>query len=187
MPEVFHQTFHDLGTSLEEEDVHLLKCEPNYRVWFSDNSSFALSTDLYKMWKQIERYEGKEGLQRFLTFMKEAGRHYDLSIKHVLSQNFPSFLSMLRPEFLMSVFAMHPFESTYSRISRYFESEKLRRVFTFASMYLGMSPFDAPGTYSLLQYTELVHGIAYPAGGFQKVGLFQWDGGIWRTDDVYRF
>jgi len=32
-----------------------------------------------------------------------------------------------------------------------------------------MSPFDAPGTYSLLQYTELTEGIWYPIGGFHKV------------------
>lgn len=32
-----------------------------------------------------------------------------------------------------------------------------------------MSPFDAPGTYSLLQYTELAEGIWYPIGGFHRV------------------
>lgn len=36
-------------------------------------------------------------------------------------------------------------------------------------MYLGSSPFDAPGTYSLLQWTETVEGIWYPRGGFHKV------------------
>lgn len=34
---------------------------------------------------------------------------------------------------------------------------------------MGMSPFDAPGTYSLLQYTELAEGIWYPRGGFHRV------------------
>jgi len=34
---------------------------------------------------------------------------------------------------------------------------------------MGMSPFDAPGTYSLLQYTELAEGIWYPVGGFHSV------------------
>jgi phytoene desaturase (3,4-didehydrolycopene-forming) len=34
---------------------------------------------------------------------------------------------------------------------------------------MGMSPFDAPGTYSLLQYTELAEGIWYPEGGFHRV------------------
>ena len=31
-------------------------------------------------------------------------------------------------------------------------------------MYLGLSPFDAPATYSLLQYTELAGGMRYPLG-----------------------
>lgn len=40
---------------------------------------------------------------------------------------------------------------------------------TFSSMYMGMSPFDAPATYSLLQYAEYARGIWYPIGGFYKV------------------
>ena len=31
-------------------------------------------------------------------------------------------------------------------------------AFTFQNMYLGLSPYDAPATYSLLQYTELAEG-----------------------------
>lgn len=172
MPEVFHQTFRDLGTSLKDEGVHLFKCEPNYRIWFADDSSFEVTTDLSRMGEQIEQHEGEKGLQGFISFMKEAGKHYDLSMEHVMPHNFPHLLSMLKPKFLMSVFTMHPFESIHGRVGRYFKSDKLRRIFTFASMYLGMSPFDAPATYSLLQYTELAHGIAYPEGGFQKVRIF---------------
>merc|ERR1711881_307098 len=82
---------------------------------------------------------------------------------------FTSLLSMCRPSFLRHVLALHPFESIYSRASKYFWTERMRRVFTFGSMYMGMSPFDAPGTYSLLQYTELAEGIWYPRGGFHKV------------------
>ncbi|MCZ7542386.1 MAG: phytoene desaturase family protein [Anaerolineae bacterium] len=36
-------------------------------------------------------------------------------------------------------------------------------------MYLGLSPFDAPATYSLLQYTELVGGVWFPVGGMYRV------------------
>ncbi|KAJ6003318.1 Phytoene desaturase [Penicillium sp. IBT 35674x] len=38
-------------------------------------------------------------------------------------------------------------------------------------MYLGMSPFEVPGTYTLLQYAELVGGVWYPVGGFYQVSL----------------
>ncbi|RAH48311.1 phytoene desaturase [Aspergillus brunneoviolaceus CBS 621.78] len=51
--------------------------------------------------------------------------------------------------------------------------ERLRRrlphAWTFASMYMGMSPYEAPRTYALLQYSETVDGIWYPRGGFQRV------------------
>jgi phytoene desaturase (3,4-didehydrolycopene-forming) len=76
---------------------------------------------------------------------------------------------MLRPSFIRQVLNLHPFESVYTRASKYFWTERLRRAFTFGSMYMGMSPFDAPGTYSLLQYTELAEGIWYPEGGFHRV------------------
>lgn len=61
MPEIFEQTFLDFGTSLDQEGVELLKCDPNYCVWFADKDCIELSTDIAKMGKQIERHEGKGG------------------------------------------------------------------------------------------------------------------------------
>ncbi|KAI4116456.1 MAG: hypothetical protein LQ345_003131 [Seirophora villosa] len=169
LPGLFKETFEDLGTSLEDEGVQLLKCEPNYNIWFDDGESFELSTDVARMKVEVEKWEGKDGFERYLGFLQEAHRHYEISVSQVLKKNFTSLLSMTRPAFLRHLFPLHPFESIYSRASKYFWTERLRRVFTFGSMYMGMSPFDAPGTYSLLQYTELAEGIWYPKGGFHTV------------------
>lgn len=158
-----------MGTTLEAEGVDLRKCEPNYQVFFGDGQSFELSTDTARMKKEIEKWEGKDGFERYLGFLREAHRHYELSVIHVLKQNFTSLFSMARPSFLKHLLELHPFESIWTRAAKYFWTERLRRVFTFGSMYMGMSPFDAPGTYSLLQYTELAEGIWYPLGGFHKV------------------
>ncbi|OCK76934.1 phytoene desaturase [Lepidopterella palustris CBS 459.81] len=169
LPHLFEEAFHDLDTSLEAEGITLLKCEPNYKMWFGDGTSFRLSTDLAFMKREIEKWEGKDGFERYLSFLQESHRHYELSVTHVLRENFTSLFSMLRPNFLRQLLVLHPFESIWSRASKYFWTERLRRVFTFGSMYMGMSPFDAPGTYSLLQYTELAEGIWYPIGGFHKI------------------
>ncbi|KAL9114305.1 MAG: hypothetical protein Q9227_001727 [Pyrenula ochraceoflavens] len=169
LPHLFAEAFNDLGTSLEAENVKLVKCEPNYNIWFGDGESFELSTDVARMKTEIERWEGKDGFERYFQFLQESHRHYELSVTHVLRRNFTSLLHMARPSFLRHLLALHPFESIYSRASKYFWTERLRRVFTFGSMYMGMSPFDAPGTYSLLQYTELAEGIWYPIGGFYRV------------------
>lgn len=121
------------------------------------------------MKSEIEKWEGKDGFERYLGFLQESHRHYEQSVTHVLRKNFYSFWSMMRPGFLPSLLDLHPFDSIWNRAAKYFWTERLRRVFTFGSMYMGMSPFDAPGTYSLLQYTELAEGIWYPEGGFQRV------------------
>ncbi|KAK4969220.1 hypothetical protein LTR66_000157 [Elasticomyces elasticus] len=169
LPDLFREAFRDLDTSLEAEGVELMKCEPNYNVWFEDGERFELSTDIACMKREVERWEGKDGFERYLAFLQEAHRHYEGSVTHVLKKNFTSVLSILRPSFLYATYSLHPFESLYSRASKYFWTERLRRVFTFASMYMGMSPFDAIGTYSLLQYTELAEGIWYPRGGLHRV------------------
>ncbi|CZT14439.1 probable Phytoene desaturase [Ramularia collo-cygni] len=169
LPEMFKRTFRELGTSLEVEGVELRKCEPNYHVWCHDGECVKLSSDLGVMKGEVEKWEGKGGFERYLEWMGEGHRHYELSVEHVLLRNFEGIVAMLRWDFLRNVLRLHPFESIWGRVSRYFRTERLRRVFTFGSMYMGMSPFDAPGTYSLLQYTELAEGIWYPVGGFWRV------------------
>lgn len=169
LPKLFQETFLDLDTSLEKEGVQLLKCTPNYTLHFRDGATFSLSTDTAVMKREIERYEGVDGFERYLAWLSEAHAHYEISVSQVLHRNFTSIFNLLRWDFLKELLRLHPFESIYSRASKYFHTERLRRVFTFGSMYMGMSPFDAPGTYSLLQYTELAEGIWYPVGGFHRV------------------
>lgn len=159
LPDLFQEVFHDLDTSIEAEGVELLKCDPNYNIWFGDGESIELSTDTARMKQEVEKWEGKEGFERYLAWMQEAHVHYEASVTYVLRRNFTSLLSMVRLDFLNYLGALHPFESIWNRAARYFYTERLRRAFTFGSMYMGMSPFEAPGTYSLLQYTELAEGI----------------------------
>ncbi|KAL9941809.1 phytoene dehydrogenase AL-1 [Verticillium nonalfalfae] len=170
LPQLFHETFRDLDTTIADSGVDLLRCQDvNYNVWFHDGELFKHSSDLATMKVEVERWEGKEGFARYLSWMREAHTHYEVSVTDVLHRNFTSLFNLARPSLLKRVVALHPLESIYARASRYFWTERLRRVFTFAVMYMGMSPFDAPATYSLLQYTEFAEGIWYPRGGFHAI------------------
>ncbi|KAI9038984.1 phytoene desaturase family protein [Aspergillus affinis] len=169
MPEIFLETFQDLGTSMNEEGLDMLKCEPNYRIWFADGDTVELSSNLSQLKQEIQRHEGPDSFPRLCAFLSEAGTYYDLALNYVLRRNFPSILSLLQPRVLLGLLRMRPWTTVYGRASQYFYSDKMRRAWTFASMYLGMSPYVAPGTYALLQYTETVDGIWYPRGGFQAI------------------
>ncbi|KAJ6262053.1 hypothetical protein Dda_2856 [Drechslerella dactyloides] len=169
LPNLFHETFADLDTSIAAEGVHLLKCDPNYQVFFHDGENITLSSDLAHMKPEIEKWEGPAGFGRYLSFLSEGHKHYEFSVQKALKRNFPSVFSMLRLDLLTDLWSMFIIPSLYTRASKYFRTDRLRRCFTFGSMYMGMSPYDSPGLYSLLQFTELAEGIWYPQGGFHRI------------------
>ena len=67
------------------------------------------------------------------------------------------------------LFQLKALQKHYPNVSGYFRSPKLRAAFSFQNMYLGLSPFDAPATFTLLQYTELAEGVWYPRGGMYSI------------------
>jgi phytoene desaturase len=54
-------------------------------------------------------------------------------------------------------------------MSAYFDDPRLKAAFTFQDMYMGLSPFEAPATFSMMQYAELAQGVWYPRGGMYRI------------------
>ena len=54
-------------------------------------------------------------------------------------------------------------------MSAYFDEPHLKSAFTFQDIYMGLSPFEAPATFSMMPYTELAHGVWYPKGGMYSI------------------
>lgn len=168
MPETFRETFGDLGEDVDEL-LELRKCEPNYRLHYADGDSVDMSTDMTQMKATLQKYEGTDGFANFLSYLAESHRHYHISVDMVLHSNFETIWHLLRPSLILPALRLHIWDKMYRRATTYFKSDKMRKAFTFAAMYMGMSPFDSPATYSLLQYTEIAEGIWYPVGGFHAV------------------
>ncbi|PWN42435.1 phytoene desaturase [Ceraceosorus guamensis] len=176
MPEIFDRAFASMGRS-REKLVPLTLASPAYTIHYHDGRSLQLSSDLTAMGAVLEKFERPCGnpdpLGNFLEFLNEAGQHYEESIRWVLGADWTHLLEALtRWEMYPMLFKtriLHIWTTLYSRASSFFYSDHIRRAMTFSSMYMGMSPFDAPATYSLLQYAEYAKGVWYPIGGFQRV------------------
>uniref|UniRef100_A0A0G4FF38 Uncharacterized protein n=1 Tax=Chromera velia CCMP2878 TaxID=1169474 RepID=A0A0G4FF38_9ALVE len=52
---------------------------------------------------------------------------------------------------------------------RFFRSTHLQAFAVFQDLYVGLSPFEAPAVFSLLQAIEFREGIWYPLGGFRSI------------------
>ncbi|KAI8834884.1 hypothetical protein BC829DRAFT_422122 [Chytridium lagenaria] len=141
--------------SLMQKPYQAHQCDPNYSVNFHDGRKLTLSTDLPTLEKELEAFE-PNSFDGLLGFMREGRLHYETSVSMVLKKNYEYWWNFFTiPNLVLGL-----------KVGLYFQDHHLRQAFTFQSMYMGMSPFESPGTYNLLQYTELAEGVFYPVGGF---------------------
>lgn len=167
MPEVFAETYAALGERIEDH-LDLRRIDPTYTVRFSKGLKLELTADLMKMKTQLEAVE-KNAFDGYLRYLAEGKRHYEVSLEKFVGRNFYNLLDYFSPSNLPLLFQLKALTSHYQNVGTYFNDPRLKAAFTFQNMYLGLSPYDAPATYSLLQYTELVGGIWYPIGGMYRV------------------
>jgi phytoene desaturase len=167
MPEVFAQTYTDLGERMEDQ-LDLRRIDPTYQVRFEDGMQLSLTGDLNVLQEQLEALEPGSfgGLLRFLV---EGHQSYHLSLERFVGRNFYSALDYFSLQNLPLLYQLKPLVNHYKNVGHYFHEPHLKAAFTFQNMYLGLSPFDAPATYSLVQYTELADGVWLPIGGIYRV------------------
>ncbi len=167
MPAVFAETYAALGERMQDQ-LDLIRLDPTYRVHFHDGSSIDLTSDLIQMREQLEAME-PGSFAAFCSYMSEGYRNYTLSLRHFVGRNFRSYAEYFSPANLPLLFQLKALSKHADSVNHYFHDQRLRAAFTFQNMYLGLSPYDAPATYSLLQYTEMGEGVWYPRGGLYKV------------------
>jgi phytoene desaturase len=166
MPEVFAETYAALGERMEDH-LELIHLDPTYRVHFHDGTRLDLSYRLPFMREQLDAIE-PGAFERFLQFMAEGYKHYKLSLEKFVGRNFYSYLDYFALKNLPLLFQLKALTKHAANTRRYFKDPRLLAAFSFQNMYLGLSPYDAPATFSLLQYTELGDGVWFPKGGLYR-------------------
>ncbi len=167
MPELYAQTFADLGERMEDH-LDLRRVDPTYYIHFGDGTCLALTSDLQVMKTQLEAIEpGSFG--GYLRYLNEGYQHYRLSLAHLVKRNFCNLLEFYSPKNLLLLFRLKTPIKHYDNIGNYFHDSNLKAAFTFQNMYMGLSPFEASAIFSLLQYTELADGIWFPMGGMRRI------------------
>jgi len=167
MPEVFAETYTALGERMEDHlDLH--RIDPTYRIRFEDDTQLSLTSNLNAMQAQLEAIEpGSFG--GMLRYLVEGHESYHLCLQRFVGRNFYNLPQYFSLQNLPLLFKLKALVKHYDNIGHYFQDPHLKAAFAFQNMYLGLSPFDAPATYSLVQYTELADGVWFPAGGIYRV------------------
>ena len=151
-----------------QDMLDLQRVDPTYHLVFDDGSQIALTSDLKRLEEQLEAME-PGSFDGFLRYMTEGHRHYDVALERLVRRDFRSARQFLTPANLPLLFQVKPLVNHYANMRRYFKDARLKSAFTFQDVYMGLSPFEAPATFSMMPYTELAHGVWYPKGGMYSV------------------
>jgi phytoene desaturase len=167
MPNLYTSELERLGIHAHAA-LDLQRVDPTYHLYFEDGNQLVLTSDLKRLGGQIERFEPGAS-KRLLSYLAEGGRHYDLALNHLVQRDFRRATDFFNVRNLPLLFQVKALQPHYPYISRYFDDPHLKAAFTFQDMYMGLSPFEAPTTFSLMQYSELAHGVWYPRGGMYRI------------------
>ncbi len=165
MPHILEEMFEEAGRSVHDY-LDLVEIDPMYELKF-DDVSFYPTRDQDEMVRRIEKTFPGDG-EGYRRFMKEEKEKFE-ALMPILQNKHDSLLDYGRWRFVKALPKLTVTESVYKRLASYFDDERLRLSFTFQAKYLGMSPWECPGAFTILSYMEHAYGIFHPIGGLNQI------------------
>ena len=167
MPDIVEHTLAAVGESLPGR-LELTRLDPAYHAMFADGSALNVHTDADAMGQEVARFAGPaeaDGYRRLRDWLTEL---YRVEFGRFIASNFDSPLSLAVPD-LARLAGMGAFRRLEPAIGRFLRDERLRRVFSFQSLYAGEAPHRALAVYAVISYMDTVAGVYFPRGGMRAL------------------
>lgn len=166
MKDVFDETYRAIGRDINE-CLEFVQLDPNYRVYFHDNTYIDLYGNMAQLAAEVEKVEAGAS-ENLFRFIGAAAKKYQLGMDFVV-RNYDHITDLANPIAGLRLLQTSSHERLYKQVGSFFKSDKLRKAFSFHSMFLGLSPFEALAMYSLITYADLALGMWYPKGGIYRI------------------
>src|SRR5262249_20694412 len=162
-PLVFDRRFEAAGRRLGDY-VRLLAVDPSVSFQWADGARLSLSSDVRRLLAECERVE-PGSRPAMLAFLRDAGAKYQTAFEKLVSSNADHPLTWLGRLSLGELARIGAWRSPDGQLGRFSRRRHLREALGSYAMYLGGSPYELPGLFSILPYGELAYGLWLPAGG----------------------
>jgi phytoene desaturase len=166
MKETFEELYCDIGLNLLDR-IDLIQLDPNYRIYFHDDTHIDLYGNMARLAAEVDRIEPGAG-EKVFAFLGANAVKYAVGMDFV-TRNYDRITDLANLPAVWKMLKTGSQERLYSQVSKFFRSDKLRKAFSFHSMFLGLSPFDSLAMYSLITYADMVRGMYYPRGGIYRI------------------
>ncbi|MBF6349467.1 MULTISPECIES: phytoene desaturase family protein [Nocardia] len=153
----------DLGARLDLQPV-----VPAYRACFADGSALDVHSDRDAMEHSIAEFAGPGEVAGYRKLRDWLSALYHVEFDRFVAANFDSPLSLVTPA-LARLIALGGFRRLDRVIGGFLTDARLRRVFTFQSLYAGVSPQRALALYAVIAYMDTIGGVYFPRGGMRAL------------------
>ena len=167
MPDIIEDALAAVGENLADR-LELLPVDPAYHASFADGTGLAVYSDAERMAASVEAFAGPDQARGYLGLREWLTTLFRVEFDGFISANFDSPLSLLTPQ-LARLTAIGGFRRWDKMVGRFITDERLRRVFTFQSLYAGVPPQHALAAYAVIAYMDTVAGVWFPRGGMRAL------------------
>ncbi|TXC89643.1 phytoene desaturase [Metabacillus litoralis] len=165
MVHIAEEIFQSTGKKLHDY-VDLIELEEMYQLIF-DDATINMTRNEREMIQRLNRIAPGEG-DGYKRFMDDTRKKMN-ALTPILQSKMDHFYDYLRWRVIKALPQLTISKSLYEVLSKYFKDERMKLAFTFQSKYLGMSPWECPGAFSILSYMEHEYGIYHPKGGVNQL------------------
>ncbi len=163
MKEAINETYRAIGQDLDKR-LEFVQLDPNYRVYYHDGTHLDLYSNMARLAQEVEGVE-RGASERLFRFIGAGARKFELGMDFV-DRNFDNITDLANPAAGLRLLQTQAHQNLYQQVANFFNhNDKLTKAFSFHSMFLGLSPYDALAMYSLITYADLALGMWYPKGG----------------------
>ncbi|WP_113673398.1 phytoene desaturase family protein [Vallitalea guaymasensis] len=162
-PEIYKDVFRYVGKDYKDY-INFIDLDPIYRAFYFDGTHFDLFRDIGKLTESLEALSKKDSIG-YYKFLSKVYEKYLIANKYFLNNSFSQPLDFFNFVSLQKMLKINTFSNAYSHISSYIDSDNLRNLIAFQSLYVGISPFDGPNIYNLVPTISQLYGLTHLEGG----------------------
>lgn len=166
MKDTFDDTYRAIGRDINE-CLEFTQLDPNYRIYFHDQTYVDLYSNMAKLAQEVEQVE-PGAADNLFRFLGSAAKKYQLGMPFV-TRNYDRLTDLANPVAGLKLLQTSSHQRLFNQVAQFFKSDKLQKAFSFHSMFLGLSPFESLAMYSLITYADLALGMWYPKGGIYSI------------------
>jgi len=167
MPDIIDEAFAAVGENRSQR-LDLLSVDPAYRAMFADGSTIDVHSDADRMAAAVQEFAGPRQADGYRRLRDWLNQLYRTEFAGFIAANFDSPLSMLNGQ-LARLAMLGGFRRWDTMVKRHISDPRLRRVFTFQSLYAGVAPQHALAVYAVIAYMDTVSGVFFPRGGVRAL------------------